>query len=135
MEKIMRLINGIYYDYNESNTVKLSNTMYNDFCKCCQQEHYSYEVLSQTAEYVVCSADYHMIEFFISCMKSEHEETIKMLCLLPKETLLNRINCITQEDISDYGIAKIDIELIKEAVLRYDEPEFIKERTEMLKTL
>lgn len=32
-------INGIFYDYGESSTVKLSNEMYEDFCKCCEQEH------------------------------------------------------------------------------------------------
>ena len=110
-------INGIYYDYNESNTVELSNAMYNDFCKCCQQEHYLYELLSQTAEYVVCSADYHMIEFFISCMKSEHEETIKMLCFLSKSTLIDRLNDKHFEE-TERWFDKIDIELIKEAVLR-----------------
>ena len=127
-------INGIYYDYNESNTVKLSNTMYNDFRKCCQQEHYSYKLLSQTAEYVVCSADYHMIEFFISCMKSEHEETIKMLCSLSKPTLVYRLNGIPFEEAEKW-IDEVDIELINEAIQRYDEPEFIKERTEMMKAL
>lgn len=113
-------IDGIFYDYNKSSTVKLSNEMYNDFCKCCEQEHYSYEVLSKTTDYVVCNADYRIIEFFISCMKSEHEETIKMLCSLPKEILLNRINYKTQEASSDYWIDKIDAKLIKEAILRYD---------------
>ena len=46
-------INGIFYDYSESNTVKLNNAMYNDFCKCCQQEHYSYKILSKTTDYVI----------------------------------------------------------------------------------
>ena len=113
-------INGIFYDYSKSSTVKLTNEMYEDFCKCCEQEHYSYKLLSQTTDYVVCSADYRIIEFFISCMKSEHEETIKMLCSLPKEMLLNRINRKTQEDSSDYWLDKIDTKLIKEAILRYD---------------
>ena len=63
-------IDGIFYDYNKSSTVKLSNEMYNDFCKCCEQEHYSYEVLSKTTDYVVCNADYRIIEFFIKVKQS-----------------------------------------------------------------
>jgi len=129
-------INGIFYDYGESNTVKLNNAMYNDFCKCCQQEHYSHELLSQTTDYIVCSADYHIIEFFISCMKSELEETIKMLCTaFPKERLIDKVNGIAFEENSDYWADTIDIELIKEAVQRYDEPDMVNERAEMLKTL
>lgn len=127
-------IKGIFYDYNKSNIVKLDNTMYNDFCKCCQQEHYSHELISQTTDYVVCSADYRIIEFFISCMKSEHEETIKMLCSLSKATLVDRLNGIPFEEAEKW-IDEVDMELINEAIQRYDEPEFIKERTEMMKLL
>lgn len=114
--------------------VKLNNEMYNDFCKCCEQEHYSYEVLSKTTDYVVCNADYRIIEFFIRCMKSEHEETIKILCSLPKEMLLNRIN-ITQDKSSDYWINRINVKLINEALQRYDEPFMIRERTKILNAL
>lgn len=126
-------IKGIFYDYNKSNIVKLDNTMYNDFCKCCQQEHYSHELISQTTDYVLCSADYRIIDFFISCMKSEHEETVKMLCSLPKSTLIDRLNGIHDE--TERWFDNIDMELINEAIQRYDEPEFIKERTEMMKAL
>lgn len=126
-------INGIFYDYGENNIVKLSTDMYKDFCKCCEQEHYSYKMLSQTTDYVICNADYHIIEFFISCMKSEQEETIKMLCTaFPKERLIDKVNGIAFEENSDYWADTIDIELIKKAVLRYDEPYMINERAEML---
>lgn len=128
-------INGIFYDYGESSTIKLSNEMYEDFCKCCEQEHYSYKLLSQTTDYVICSADCRIIEFFISCMKSEHEETIKMLCSLSKSTLIDRLNGIPFEEKSEKWIDVIDLEVIKEAIDKYDEPEFINERTEMMKTL
>ena len=43
-------INGIFYDYVESSIVKLSTDMYEDFCKCCEQEHYSHELLSKTQD-------------------------------------------------------------------------------------
>ena len=90
--------------------------------------------LSQTTDYVVCSADYRIIEFFISCMKSEHEETIKMLCSLSKSTLIDRLKGIHFEE-TERWIDEVDMELINEAIQRYDEPEFIKERTEMMKLL
>ena len=109
-------INGIFYDYNESNIVKLNNTMYGDFCKCCEQEHYSYQMLFQTTDYVVCSADYRIIEFFIDCMKSEHEETIKMLCSLSKSMLIDRLNGIPFEKEAEKWIEEIDLEVINEAV-------------------
>ncbi len=128
-------IKGIVYDYNKSNIVKLDNTMYKDFCKCCEQEHYSYKVLSQTNNYVVCSADYQIIEFFIACMKSEHEETIKMLCSLSKSMLIDRLNGIPFEEEAEKWIEEIDIKVINEAVQRYDEPEFVGERAEMMKLL
>ena len=128
-------INGIFYNYGESCTVKLSNEMYEDFCKCCEQEHYSYSLISKTTDYVICNADYHIIEFFISCMKSEHEETIKMLCSLSKATLIDRLNGIPFEEESEKWIDKIDLEVIKEAIDKYDEPYMVNERAEMLKTL
>ena len=128
-------INGIFYNYGESCTVKLPNEMYEDFCKCCEQEHYSYSLISKTTDYVICNADYHIIEFFISCMKSEHEETIKMLCSLSKATLIDRLNGIPFEEESEKWIDKIDLEVIKEAIDKYDEPYMVNERAEMLKTL
>lgn len=115
-------INGIFYNYGESNTVKLSNEMYADFCKCCEQGHYSYSLLSKTTDYVICNADYHIIEFFISCMKSEHEETIKMLCSLSKSTLIDRLNGMPFEEESEKWIDETDLEVIKEAIDKYDEP-------------
>ncbi|WP_295093780.1 hypothetical protein [Ruminococcus sp.] len=121
-------INGIFYDYGESSTVKLSNEMYEDFCKCCEQEHYSHELLSKTSDYVICNADYHIIEFFISCMKSEHEETIKMLCTaFPKGRLIDKVNGIAFEEDSDYWADTIDISIIKEAIQRYKEYENVYE--------
>lgn len=114
---------GIYYDYNESHIVKIKNILYNDFCKCCEQEGYSYEVLSQMTDYVICRADNHIIEFFIECMKSENKETIKMLCTLPKSMLVNRINDIHFKEESEKWIETVDSEAIKEAILRYDEPQ------------
>ena len=68
-------------------------------------------------------------------MKSEHEETIKMLCSLSKSTLIDRLNGIPFEEKSEKWIDVIDLEVIKEAIDKYDEPEFINGRTEMMKTL
>lgn len=128
-------INGIYYDYNESSIVKLRKDMYEDFCKCCEQENYSYKLLSKTTDYAICSANYRIIEFFISCMKAENEETVKTLCLSPKNLLIDRVNGITIGDNSDYWIDRVDIDIVKEALQRYDEPEFVEERTEIIKSL
>lgn len=68
-------------------------------------------------------------------MKSEHEETIKMLCSLSKSTLIDRMNGIPFEEESEKWIDAVDINLVKEALLRYDKPEFVEERAEMMKAL
>ena len=65
-------------------------------------------------------------------MKSEHEETIKMLCSLSKSTLIDRLNGIPFEEKSEKWIDVIDLEVIKEAILRYDEPYMVNERTDVL---
>ena len=128
-------INGIHINNNEKEIVTLSKDMYEDFRKCCIQEEYEHDVISEESDNIKCRADNKMIEFFISCIKSEHEETIKMLCSLSKSTLIDRMNRIPFEEESEKWINEVDIDLVKEALLRYDEPEFVEERNEMTKSL
>ena len=69
------------------------------------------------------------------CIQSEQHETIRMLCMLPKEMLIDRINGVPCDEISEQWVDRVDIEMVNEALKRYDEPVFADERAEMLKTL
>ena len=128
-------IKGAIVNDNEKDVVTLSGEMYEDFRKCCVQEGYEHDVISEEPDNIKCRADQKMIDFFIGCMKSEHEETIKKLCSLSKSTLNDRMNRIPFEEESEKWINEVDIDLVKEALLRYDEPEFVEERLEMMKAL
>lgn len=129
-------IKGIHINNNEKDIVTLSKEMYEDFRKCCIQEGYEHDVISEEPDNIKCRADQKMIDFFIGCMKAEREETIKMLCTsFSKNLLIDRVNGIPIGENSDYWINKIDIDLVKEALLRYDEHEFVEERAEMMKIL
>ena len=128
-------IKGITINDNEKDMVILSREMYEDFSKCCLQEGYEHDVISEEPDNLKCRADKKMIDFFIGCMKAEREETLKILCTSSKNLLIDRVNGIPIGENSDYWINKIDIDLIKEALQRYDEPEFVEERAELMKAL
>ena len=129
-------IKGITINDNEKDMVILSREMYEDFSKCCLQEGYEHDVISEEPDNLKCRADEKMIDFFIGCMKAEREETLKILCTsFSKNLLIDRVNGIPIGENSDYWIDKIDIDLIKEALQRYDEPEFVEERAELMKAL
>lgn len=121
---ILLLIGQVVFNKNDSDKKKVAEnkSISSEEDKCCEQGHYSYSLLSKTTDYVICNADYHIIEFFIGCMKSEHEETIKMLCSLSKSTLIDRLNGMPFEEESEKWIDEIDLEVIKEAIDKYDEP-------------
>lgn len=127
-------IDGIIFDYNENeeNSVKLKSDMFEEFKKFCKQENYTYELLSIRLNYVSCNVKQSIIMHFVECMQSENEETIKMLCSLPKEILINRINgSFCDED----WIYRTNLKLINEALKKYDEPTYVAERNKMTEYL
>ena len=56
-------------------------------------------------------------------MQSEKSETIRMLCMLPKEMLTMRLNDENFEAPAEQWVERVDIKLITEALKRYDERE------------
>lgn len=59
---------------------------------------------------------------------TEKEYLLEMLCCLPKELLEKRIK--GQREMRGYWLNEIDVEIIKQALLVYDEPMYkgIRER-------
>ena len=60
-------------------------------------------------------------------------ETIRMLCMLPKEMLTMRLNDERFEEPAEQWVERVDIKLITEALKRYDDREFAVEREVMSK--
>ncbi len=58
-------------------------------------------------------------------------ETIRMLCMLPKEMLTMRLNDEHFEEPAEQWVERVDTKLIQEALARYDDPEFAVEREAM----
>lgn len=115
------LIDGLDFDCddNRKNISKFKNDMFEEFKKFCIQEKYTYELLSIKSDYVFCNVKQSIIMHFAECIESENEETIKMLCSLPKEMLINRVN---NSCGSDNWIYKTDLKLVNEALKRYNRP-------------
>lgn len=127
-------INGIIVDYKDSedNSVKFKTEMFEEFKQFCKQENYAYKLLFISTGYVSCNVEYPAIMHFVKCMQSENEETIKMLCLLPKKILINRANgrfCGVD------WVYRTDVNLVREAINRYDESVYVEERCKMAEYL
>ena len=123
-------LDGAYYD-TESQTATFGNEMFEEFCKFCIQESVEYEVLDRTERNTVCHVEKPVIDSFVKCMQSEKSETIRMLCMLPKEMLTMRLNDEHFEEPAEQWVERVDIKLITEALKRYDDPEFAVEREAM----
>lgn len=127
-------IDGVVVNYNDSEkyNVEFKGNMFEEFKKFCKQENYTYELLSKSADCVSCNVRHSITMHFVKCMQSENEETIKMLCLLPKKILINRAK---GRFCGIDWVCKTSIELVKEAVKRYDEPMYAAERNKMIESL
>lgn len=123
-------LDGAYYD-TETQTATFGNEMFEEFRKFCTQESATYEVLERTERNTVCHVEKPVIDFFVKCMQSERFETIRMLCMLPKEMLTMRLNEEHFEEPAEQWVERVDIKLITEALKRYDDPEFAVEREAM----
>lgn len=123
-------IDGIVIDNN--GRVKFKSNMFDEFKNFCKQENYIYELLSIDADYAICNVNHSIMLHFIKCMQSENEETIKMLCMLPKEILVNRAN---GKFCGVDWVHRTDLKFVKEAIKRYDEPIYVKERNKMAEYL
>lgn len=136
IDKIMSVsqIDGITVEHKQKqkNIVKFKSDTFEEFKQFCRQENYIYEMISTSPDYVLCNVKHSIILHFIKCMQSENEETIKMLCLLPKEILTNRAKGLPC-DID--WVDRTALKLVMEAVRRYDEPIYIEERNKMIKCL
>lgn len=120
-------------DDSEENDIKFSRDMFSEFKKFCLEKEYKYKITSLTTDYVTCRvSSKSIIEYFEACIKSEREETIKMLCSLPKSMLTN---CEFDHYSPERWIYRVDVEILREALERYDEPEFVEERRKMMETL
>lgn len=123
-------IDGIVIDNNGS--IKFKSDIFEEFKNFCRQENYIYELLSINKDYMICNVKRSIILHFIKCMQSENEETIKMLCLLPKEILINRANgrfCGVD------WVHRTDLKFVREAIKRYDKPIYVMERSKMTECL
>lgn len=114
-------IDGISFDCDDNgkNIATFKIDMFEEFKKFCTQENYTYELISTKSDYVFCNVKQSIIIHFTECMRAENEETIKMLCSLPKEILINRVN---DSFGSDNWIYRTDLKLVNEALKRYNEP-------------
>lgn len=125
-------LDGVYYD-SENQTATFGNEMFEEFRKFCIQETATFDVLKQTDINVVCRVEEPVISSFVKCMQSERFETIRMLCMLPKEMLTMRLNDEHFEEPAEQWVERVDIKLINEALKRYDDREFVVEREVMSK--
>ena len=120
-------------DNSEENDVKFSRDTFCEFKKFCLEKEYTYKITSLTTEYVTCRVcSKSIVEYFEACIKSEREETVKMLCSLPKSMLTN---CELDHYSPERWVYQVDIEILREALERYDEPEFVEERRRIKETL
>lgn len=120
-------------DNSEENDVKFSRDTFCEFKKFCLEKEYTYKITSLSKEYVTCRVcSKSIVEYFEACIKSEREETVKMLCSLPKSMLTN---CELDHYSPERWVYQVDIEILREALERYDEPEFVEERRKMMDTL
>lgn len=120
-------------DNSEENDVKFSRDIFSEFKKFCLEKEYEYKITSFTTDYVTCRVcSKSIVEYFEACIKSEREETVKMLCSLPKSMLTN---CELDHYSPERWVYQVDIEILREALERYDEPEFVEERRKMMETL
>ena len=123
-------LDGVYYDA-ETQTATFGNEMFEEFRKFCVQESAVYEVINSSEKNTVCRVKESVISSFVKCMQSEKSETIRMLCMLPKEMLNMRLNDEHFEEPAEQWVERVDIKLITEALKRYDEREFAVEREVM----
>ena len=61
---------------------------------------------------------------------TEKEYLLEMLCCLPKELLQKRVK--EQIEIQEYWLNEIDVEIIRQALLVYDEPMYKEIRTRQM---
>lgn len=123
-------LDGAYYD-SENRTATFGNEMFEEFRKFCIQETATFDVMKKTDINVVCRVDESVIDFFVKCMQSEKEETIRVLCTCTKEMLTMRLNGEHFEQPAEQWIERVGINLINEALKRYDDREFAVEREAM----
>lgn len=120
-------------DNSEENDVKFSRDIFSEFKKFCLEKEYEYKITSFTTDYVTCRVcSKSIVEYFEACIKSEREETVKMLCSLPKPLLTS---CELDHYSPERWVYQVDVEILREALERYDEPEFVEERRKMMETL
>lgn len=127
-------IDGVTVCYNDGEkcSVKFTGDMFEEFKKFCKQENYTYKLIFISTDYITCIVKYPVIMHFVKCMQSENEETIKILCLLPRKILVDRAN----GRFCGVGwVNKTNLKLVKEAIKRYDEPIYAANRNKMIEYL